>query len=237
MKKTKTIDLAKILKLPIDEETNAFHPSWDNAILLTAYDGSRTFVLTRDGRNLLLTLPLRDVLNRFAQENDVAKYERQALYDLVGARKGRGYIAGHHRLVPTHGTTNANVVYYMAHLLDEEGISANEQQLVISFHGRKQIFRVHVDTSLQTFNRLLKAANEAADYQLDELDWLMHNYGVKKIPKRESVRYYHHIRDHCRRAHHDLREARTVTLLRPVLRDYFTAPDYRAIMDWIKRAI
>lgn len=95
MKKTKTIDLTAMPQVHIDEETNAFRPAWDNTILLTAYDASRTFVLTWDGRQLVLGQPLREVLSRFADDNDIAEYERQALYDLVGVRKGRGYVAGH----------------------------------------------------------------------------------------------------------------------------------------------
>ncbi|WP_181049496.1 hypothetical protein [Limosilactobacillus pontis] len=52
MKKTKFIDLTKLAKLRIDEETNAFRPNWDNTILMTAYDAERTFILTRDGSSL-----------------------------------------------------------------------------------------------------------------------------------------------------------------------------------------
>lgn len=235
MKRTKTIDLTKPSKLRIDEETSAFHPSWGNTILMTAYDDGRTFVLTRDGRNLLLKRPLREVLSRFALDNDVPWYERQAIYDMTGARKGRGYIAGHHRLVPTHGTTNANVVYYMAHWLDEEGIAVHDHQLIVSFHGCKRIFRVRIDTSFKTFNRLLKVANEAATFQLDEIDWIRHNYGIDEIDKKESVRYYHNFRDHCQSVHHELQCARTTAIVRQVLTDYLGEEDCQEIMEKIER--
>lgn len=237
MKRTKTIDLTKPSKLRIDEETSAFHPSWGNTILMTAYDDERTFVLTRDGRNLLLKRPLREVLSRFALDNDVPWYERQAIYDLTGARKGRGYIAGHHRLVPTHGTTNANVVYYMAHWLDEEGIAVHDGKLIVSFHGRKRIFRVWIDTSLKTFNRLLKAANEVAEYQLDEMVWMMHNYGIKESDKKESVRYYHTVGDQCRCTHHELRCVCMDTVVRHVLMDYLNEEDCEEAIARIKRDI
>lgn len=235
MKKTQTIDLTEMPQVRIDEETNAFRPSWDNAILMTAYDAVRTFILTWDGRRLVLGQPLHEVLHQFAQDNDIAEYERQALYDLVGVRKGRGYVAGHHRLVPTHGTTNANVVYYMAHHL--AGDTLQDDQVVASFRGRKRIFRVQIDTSVKTFEHLLEAANQVAECQLAGLDWLMHNYGVKKIPKRESVRYYHSIREHCRRMHRLLRQAWMMAAVHHILRDYFSDEDYREIVSRIKRKI
>ena len=237
MKKTKFIDLTKMDKLRIDEETGAFHPNWDNTILMTVYDAERTFLLTRDGRNLLLTQPLRDVLHCFARDNDIDEYERQAIYKMVGAHKGRGYIAGHHRLVPTHGTTNANVVYYMAHWLDGNGTSANGQLMIASFHGRKRIYRISIDTSLKTFDRLLKAANQAASCQLDGLDWLMYNYGVKTVNKKKSVRYHHNIRDKCRCAHHRIQCAWMITLIRHILSDYLSEEEIREIIKKIKRNI
>ncbi len=235
MKKTKTIDLTAMPTVHIDEETNAFRPNWDNTILMTAYDPSRTFVLTWDGRHLLIDQPLREVLSRFADDNDIAEYERQALYDLVGVRKGRGYVAGHHRLVPTHGTTNADVVYYMAHHL--AGDVLQDDQVVASFRGRKRVFRVQIDTSITTFEGLLEAANQVAECQLAGLDWIMHNYGVKMIPKRESVNYYHNIREHCRQMHRVLRQAWMMAVVYHILRDYLGEEDLREILDRIKRKI
>lgn len=234
MKKTKTIDLTAMPQVHIDEETNAFRPAWDNTILLTAYDASRTFVLTWDGRQLVLGQPLREVLSRFADDNDIAEYERQALYDLVGVRKGRGYVAGHHRLVPTHGTTNAGVVYYIAHRLAGD-CTLHDDQVVASFRGHKRIFRVQIDTSVTTFESLLEAANQVAECQLAGLDWLMHNYGVKMISKRESVNYYHNIQDHCRRMHRVLRQAWMMAVVYHILQDYLSDEDLHEILERIKR--
>ena len=156
---------------------------------------------------------------------------------MVGAHMGRGYIAGHHRLVPTHGTTNANVVYYMAHWLDDNGTLTDDHLLIASFHGRKRIYRVCIDTSLKTFDRLLKAANQVAACQLDGLDWLMHNYGVKTVNKKKSVRYHHNIRDKCRCTHHRIRCAWMIALIRHILRDYLSEEEIREIIKKIKRNI
>lgn len=235
MKKTKTIDLTNLAELDIDEETDGFRPTWDNAILMTAYDERRTFVLTWDGRQLVLRQPLHDVLSRFARDNDVMEYERQAIYDLVGARKGRGYVAGHHRLVPTQGTTNNNVVYYMAHRLADDCACRNNQLVLASFRGHKRVFRVYLDTSLKTFERLLESANEVATYQLDALEWLLHNYGLKKVDKREGVRVFHIIHEHCRRIHNDIRRAWTIAVVCRILREYFSEEDYQEIIRRIKR--
>lgn len=74
-----------------------------------------------------------------------ADYERQALYDWIGVHKGRGYIAGNNRLVPTHGTTNPAVVYYMAYYLYHTYEAGG--RVIASFHGRKKRnFQVVIDT-------------------------------------------------------------------------------------------
>lgn len=237
MKKTKTIDLTKGIEVAIDEETSVFRPTWYNVILMTAYDEGRTFVLTWDGRQLLVRRSLREVLSQFAQDNDVGECERQAIYNLVGTHKGRGYVAGHHRLVPTHGTTNERVIYYMAHRLLEDWSIKDDQIVVASFRGRKRIFRIYIDTSIKTFEGILRAANQVAEYQLDGLDWLTYNYGIKEVDERESVRYHHQLREDCRQAYHQMRQAWVLTVVEQVLRDYLPEEDCQEIMNRIKRNI
>ncbi|MGN1282536.1 MAG: hypothetical protein ACI4UB_01805 [Limosilactobacillus sp.] len=231
MKKAKRINLTKITELHYDEETISFAPGWDNTILMTAYDRERTLVLTWDGRCLLLPHPLPAVLEQFASDNDIADYERQAVYDMIGVHKGRGYIAGNNRLVPTHGITNGGVVYYMArYLRDEHAVNG---MVVASFRGRKRhIYRVTIDTSYETFMNLLQAANRAARLQLDILEWKMHNYGVKPVDRQQSVRFYGvcgEKRQKCR----DLRRRGMLMLVRRVIRDYCTPAECEKIEQLI----
>lgn len=235
MKKVKTLDLTKMPELLLDEMTVSFQPDWDNTILMTAYDRERTLILTCDGRCLVLPRKLHEVLEQFAKDNDVADYERQALYEMIGVHKGRGYIAGNNRLVPTHGTTNTNVVYYMArYLADKHEV---DDQVVASFQGHEeQIFRVVIDTGYQTFMNLLLAADEAAKLQLDILDWMMHNYGVKQVDKQQSVRFYGMCGEN-RQKSRDFRLQWMMMLVRQVIQDYCTPEECEEIERHIKRYI
>lgn len=235
MKKVKTIDLTKMSELLLDEETASFQPSWDNTILMTAYNKERTFIFTQDGRCLVLPRSLREVLDQFACDNDIADYERQAIYDMIGVRKGRGYIAGNNRLVPTCGTTNTDVIYYMArYLVDKHEVDG---QVVASFQGHEEhIFRIVIDTGYQTFMNILLAADEAAKLQLDILDWLMHNYGVKPVDKQQSVRFYGMCGEN-RQKSRDFRRRWMMMLVRRVIRDYCTEEECEEIERLIKHYI
>lgn len=237
MKQTVKIKLSELSELVLDEETTGFRPNWDNIILMTAYDKKRTFILTWDGRYLVLPRPLGTVLEQFAQDNDIADYERQALYDMIGVYKGRGYIAGHNRLVPTCGTTNDSVVYYVARRLAGREAIEDGQMVEASFRGRKhQLFRVVIDTSYKTFMNLLEATDEVAGVQLDILEWRMHSYRVKKVNKRDSVRFYAMYGNH-RLKSRDLRRRWIMMLVRRVIRDYCTEEECAEIERLIKHYI
>ncbi len=236
MKQTRELDLSKMSSLLLDEETASFQPSWDNTILMTAYDRERTFILTWDGRYLVLPRTLREVLEQFARDNDIAEFECQALYDMIGVHKGRGYIAGNNRLVPTCGTSNGQVVYYVAKRLFDKR-ATEDGQTMASFRGRKrQIFRIKIDTGYKTFMNLLQAADDAAKLQLNALEWRMHSLGVKRVAKRKSVHFY----DMCsnRRAmSRDLRRRWMMMLVRRVIQNYCTEEECKEIERLIKRYI
>ncbi len=236
MKQTRELDLNKMSSLLLDEETASFQPSWDNTILITAYDKERTFILTRDNRCMVLPRSLREVLEQFARDNDIAEFECQALYDMIGVHKGRGYIAGHNRLVPTCGTSNGRVVYYVAKRLFDKR-ATEDGQTVASFRGRKhQIFRVKIDTGYKTFINLLQAADDAAKLQLNALEWRMHSLGVKRVNKRENVHFY----DMCgnrRVMSRDLRRRWMMILVRRVIRKYCTEEECKEIESLIKHYI
>lgn len=237
MGKNKTIDLTKLASLPIDEEDSGFRPDWKNTLLMTRYDDHRTFVLDRDGRHLILTQPLHAVLERFAHDNGVAEFERQALYDMIGVRKGRGYIAGHNRLVPTCGTSNANVVYYMAHHLTEKEKTPDGQMVIASFRGRKhRTYRVHIDTSYKTFRHLLEAADKCACHQLNALEWRMHHFGVKTVNKKENVHFYR-VCDCYRDLYNAICRERVLWIVRHVISDYCSPEECEEIIKRIERLI
>lgn len=170
------IDMAKIASLPIDGVTDNFQVRWDNTLLIAAYDQERTFILTVDGEQLVLRRRLREVLHRFACENSVHNHEMHALYQLVDCRT-RGYVAGHHRLVPTCGRTNDQVVYYMVHYLDDAAELIDDKRVELLLKGKRETFHVRVDTSYRTFRRIVDAADRVAKIQLQIYEYCRHQYG------------------------------------------------------------
>ena len=129
----KKIDLMELHRLAIDGEPANYQVRWDNTLLIAAYDQDRTFILTTEGEKLVLKRRLSEVLDRFAEENSIHSHEMGALYDLVGCRT-RGYIAGHHRLVPICGRTNSQVVYYMVHFLDDAATERKSKKIFMNGH-------------------------------------------------------------------------------------------------------
>ena len=129
----KTIDMSRLDKLKIDGEVANYLVQWDNTLLIAAYDQDRTFILTTEGEKLVLKWRLSEVLDRFAEENSIHSHEMGALYDLVGCRT-RGYIAGHHRLVPTCGRSNSQVVCYMVHFLDDAATERKSKKIFMNGH-------------------------------------------------------------------------------------------------------
>lgn len=134
----KKIDLMELHRLAIDGEPANYQVRWDNTLLIAAYDQDRTFILTTEGEKLVLKRRLSEVLDRFAEENSIHSHEMGVLYDLVGCRT-RGYIAGHHRLVPTCGRSNSQVVYYMVHFLDDAAELIDDKRVEMLLRDRKSV--------------------------------------------------------------------------------------------------
>lgn len=170
------IDMAKLATMKIDGVATNYQVRWDNTLLLTAYDQEQTFILTTDGERLLLRQRLRDVLRRFADENTIHQYEMEGLYKLVGCRT-RGYIAGHHRLVPTCGQSNQQVIYYMVHFLDHAAELVDDKRVELLLKGSQGTYHVLVDTSYRTFRRIVSAADQVAKIQLRIYEYCRHQYG------------------------------------------------------------
>lgn len=156
----KTIDMSMLDKLKIDGEVANYLVQWDNTLLLTAYDQNRTFVLTADGEQLLIRERLKDVLSRFAQANLIYEYEMEVHFAKVGCQT-RGYVAGHHRLVPTCGSSNGQVIYYMVHLMEDASELESDKRIEMIMTGREgDKYHVQIATSERTFRRIVSAADE-----------------------------------------------------------------------------
>ncbi|WP_267201498.1 hypothetical protein [Limosilactobacillus kribbianus] len=230
------LDLSRLTEVQIDAETDGFQPRWDNTILLVAYDQQRTFVLTSDGRYLVLGRPLQETLIKFANDNDVDDYIMRALYGMIGQHKGRGYIAGNNRLVPTHGKTNTHVAYYMADCLDNHFHCKHRDMELATFVSEGQAYSVYFDTSAQTFSQLIRAADRVASLQLGKLTWDKHNFGDDALEERRGVRTFHdgqRYRQDC----HDIRYAVMMELLRQTCFEYCSEEEQQQAIDKLKRLI
>lgn len=172
------IDISRLGELKDYSVTETFQPRWDNVLLMTAYDRERTYVLTIGGEELILPKRLHEVVHDFCEFAGVHQLEMQTLYNIV---KGRtmGVIAGHYELVPTCGRGNCQVVYYMAHHLDnyQERKASNSVLLTFKGHGGRLI-SVTVDACIKTFERLLYQAHQVGKIQLETVKNLCNRFGV-----------------------------------------------------------
>lgn len=174
------IDMNNLSNQKIDEVTTSFQVRWDNVLLLTAYSANETFILTVEGEKIVLTRRLQDVLAKFAAENGIPRYLMETLYKQVGCRT-RGYVAGHHRLVPSCGVSNERVVYYMVHHLDHAEPLAADKGTLMVFKGDHQRFYVAIPSPEKTFRRIIRAADEVAGIQLAIYESCREQYG--KLPQ------------------------------------------------------
>ncbi len=151
----KIIDMSMLDKLKIDGEVANYLVQWDNTLLLTAYDQNRTFVLTIDG-------------------------ELEVHFAKVGCQT-RGYVAGHHRLVPTCGSSNEQVIYYMVHLMEDASELESDKRVEMIMNGREgDKYHIQIATSERTFRRIVSAADEVAKEQLSLFEYWMYRLGKVK---------------------------------------------------------
>lgn len=188
MTKEKIIDIASLHREEIDEITTSYQVRWDNTLLVTAYDDEATFILTTEGEKIVLQKRLKEVLARFAQENAIPNYQMGVLYEQVDC-KTRGYIAGHHRLVPTCGVTNKQVVYYMVHHLEYAEALADDQGTMLVFNSHRRRCKVRLDSPEKTFRRIVDAADRVAKIQLKIHEYCRYQYGKVDYEKQEERTY------------------------------------------------
>ena len=172
------IDVSRLGDLKNYSVTAIFQLRWDNVLLMTPYDRKRTYILTTDGKELVLEQPLQKVLRNFGEFAGVHQIEMQTLYSIV---KGQtmGIIAGQYELVPTCGRGNCRVAYYMAHHIDHYQLNQENNGVLITFKGCDQkLITVAVETCMKTFERLLHQAHEVGKIQLESVKNLCNSFGI-----------------------------------------------------------
>lgn len=198
----KTLDLRRLDLLPIDEITNGFEVRWNNTLLLTTYRNDQTLVVTTQGRCLVLKRSLKQVLDQFAESVGIHYFEMRALYQMIGERT-QGYVAGNYQLVPTCGRTNARVVYYMNHHLDNFVLDDDGAILATFMTDHQTYQRVLIDTNWQTFRRLQSAAQQVSKMHLESFENLCRHYGVKRRSVQGMTSQTSPLILKQRRAHHE----------------------------------
>lgn len=176
MQEIKTFNFSDPGSLKVDMVTECFQPRFDNTLALMAYQ-KQTIILTTNGQIVALKRPLRECLKDFCIQNGIYQYEMDAYYVHVNCRT-QGLIAGHNRLVPTHGRSNSQVVYYMAHHLGDYCYSKEMNRLLISFEDFH--VQIYVDVSLATFQRIIDAADQVSVLQLRNVQSIIKRYGMEK---------------------------------------------------------
>lgn len=191
-------DISRLGDLNEYTVTRVFQPRWDNVLLMTAYDRKRTYVLTVNGGELVLERRLAEVLKNFGEFAGVHQIEMQTLYSIVEGRT-QGIVAGHYALVPTCGRGNSQVVYYMAHYLDNYQYDKTNNSVLITFKGvNDQLIAVTVDACLKTFQRFLNQARNVGQIQLESVKNLCNRFG---IDDREVTQFTCKTTDHERLLH------------------------------------
>lgn len=172
----KTFDFSDLSTIEINAEMEGFQPRFDNTLALTAYR-QQTLILTREGQAVILNCRLQECLSRFRKENGICRHELSAYYSLARCQT-QAIISGHYRLVPTHGASNRQVVYYMAHHLDTYSYSQKLNRLLIILKGQGGLYQLRVDASFSSFGRILAAADQVANLQLANIEGTMWRMGV-----------------------------------------------------------
>ena len=172
----KTFDFSDLSTIEINAEMEGFQPRFDNTLALTAYR-QQTLILTREGQAVILNCRLQECLCRFRKENGICRHELSAYYSLARCQT-QAIISGHYRLVPTHGASNRQVVYYMAHHLDTYSYSQKLNRLLIILKGQGGLYQLRVDASFSSFGRILDVADQVANIQLANIEGAMWRMGV-----------------------------------------------------------
>lgn len=189
----KTFDFSDLSTIEINAEMEGFQPRFDNTLALTAYQ-QQTLILTREGQVIILNCRLQECLNRFRRENGICRHELNAYYSMAHCQT-QAIISGHYRLVPTHGASNHQVVYYMAHHLDTYSYSRKLNRLLIILKGRVNLYQLRVDASFSSFGRILTAADQVANLQLANIEdamWRMGTYREHNDLRPASGTYLSH---------------------------------------------
>ena len=125
---TPTFVTIEQLKTGRIEQVDHYQLTWNNFLLLTKYQENKIFILLNNGFRLVINRSIKQVLRDFSHTNHCYARCNIPYYEMLGERNPiKSYVAGRNRLVPSMGTNNAEVVYYMAKPMKMNYYSAQQQ--------------------------------------------------------------------------------------------------------------
>lgn len=178
---TPTFATIEQLKTGRIEQVDHYQLTWNNFLLLTKYQEYKTFILLNNGYRLLINRSIKQVLRDFSHTNHCYARCNIPYYEMLGERNPiKSYVAGRNRLVPSMGTNNAEVVYYMAKPMKMHYYSELQQGMMLMFETSKFAINVLVPAYANKFQKILAQADEISHMHLLELREKLLRYGMEE---------------------------------------------------------
>lgn len=171
-----TIEELKSGKIAVVKQ---YRLTWENFLIMTRYGDEQTFVLLSNGDRLIIDQPLKNALRKFSAVNHCYSRCSVPYYELLGEHHLiRAFVAGRNLLVPSMGTRNAEMVYYMAKPLKDHYFTKDQQGMILAFETPQLQINVRVPAYPKKFDKILAQANEISQMHLVELHETEHRYGI-----------------------------------------------------------
>ncbi|MDO4903887.1 MAG: hypothetical protein Q3959_06475 [Limosilactobacillus sp.] len=172
------IDFSDLKSMPIDATVESFTLKRDNFLSVTAYDDCSSVVLTMEGNIVRLMKPLKKCLKEYCEVYHINQHELSAHYKQVSCST-KALVHGRYLIIPTHGATNPNVVYYNDFYIDSSKYLDESSRMLLSFKNDKGVvYKILVDASERTFNRIRESAHYVSKNQLDICYEYMYQLGI-----------------------------------------------------------
>ncbi|WP_251546449.1 hypothetical protein [Limosilactobacillus caecicola] len=186
-----TVTLAELTKSSIGGVEN-YRLTWDNFLLMTNYGQHETWVYLTTGQGLVIHQPLNKVLREFAIQNQY--YSRYAVpyYEYLSHTCTiRGLVAGYNILVPSMGSNNPEVVYYMTKPLRDHIYLEQQQGMLLNYDQVKVVIPAYP----KKFEKILKHADRVSHCQIKVLREMMRLFGIAEETVAVGNQYYEQEQD------------------------------------------
>ncbi|WP_295731041.1 hypothetical protein [uncultured Limosilactobacillus sp.] len=179
--KTPTFATIEELKSGKIEVVTQYRLTWKNFLIITRYGEEQTFVLLSNGERVIIDQPLKVAMREFSTVNHCYSRCSVPYYELLGEHHPiRAYVAGRNLLVPSMGTQNAEMVYYMVKPMTDHYFTKDQQGMILAFETPQLCVNVRVPAYQKKFEKILHQANAISQMHLTELHETVHRYGLEQ---------------------------------------------------------